>query len=63
MELIEKHIKLSTTMMITELKIVNTVDIYGHQDLEFVYGMNEKHTSIKRMFKEIKRILCRKKSQ
>ena len=57
MELIEKHIKLSTTMMITELKIVNTVDIYGHQDLEFVYGMNEKHTSIKRMFKEIKRIL------
>ena len=57
MELIEKHIKLSTNMMLTELKIVNTVDIYGHQDLEFVYGMNEKHTSIKRMFKEIKRIL------
>ena len=59
MELIEKHIKLSTNMMLTELKIVNTVDIYGHQDLEFVYGMNEKHTSIKTMFKEIKRILCR----
>ncbi len=63
MELIQKHIKLSTTMMVTELKIVNTIDIYGHQDLEFVYGMNEKHTSIKRMFKEIKRILWRKKSQ
>jgi len=63
MELIQKHIKLSTEMMITELKIVNTIDIYGHQDLEFIYGMNEKHTSIKRMFKEIKRILWRKKSQ
>ncbi len=50
-------------MMVTELKIVNTIDIYGHKDLNFVYGMNEKHTSIKRMFKEIKRILWQKKSQ
>ena len=50
-------------MMVTELKIVNTIDIYGHKDLNFVYGMNEKHTSIIRMFKEIKRILCQKKSQ
>ena len=39
------------------VKIINTIEVYGDQEYHFLYGMNEKHTNIKRMFKEIKRIL------
>ena len=48
-------------MMITSLKIVNAVEIYGDKKLNFVYGMNERHGSFKRMFKELKRIIWQKR--
>lgn len=63
MELIKKHIKVSTQLMIASLKTVNTVELYGEPDYNFVYGLQEKHTSIKKMYKEIKRIIWQKKSQ
>ena len=54
---LKKHIQLSSTLMLNQLKIINTIEVYGDKEYHFLYGMNEKHTSIKRMFKEIKRIL------
>ena len=48
--------------MLTQLKIINIMELYGEGEYDFLYGMNEKHTSFIRMFKEIKRILWRKKS-
>ena len=47
--------------MLTQLKIINIMELYGQEEYDFLYGMNEKHTSFVRMFKEIKRTLCRKK--
>ena len=32
---------------------------YKDKELDFAYGMQEYHTSFKRMFKQIIRILCR----
>tara|TARA_R100001163_G_C4994838_1_gene146097 strand:- start:439 stop:621 length:183 start_codon:yes stop_codon:yes gene_type:complete len=54
---LKEHIQLSSTLMLNQLKIINTIEVYGDKDYHFLYGMNEKHTNIKRMFKEIKRIL------
>ena len=54
---LKEHIQLSSTLMLNQLKIINTIEVYGDQEYHFLYGMNEKHRSIKRMFKEIKRIL------
>ena len=54
---LKEHIQLSSTLMLNQLKIINTIEVYRDKDYHFLYGMNEKHTSIKRMFKEIKRIL------
>ena len=56
------HIELSAQMMLTQLKMINRIELFGRDEYDFIYGMNEKHTSFKRMFKEIKR-LCHKKSQ
>lgn len=58
---LKAHIQLCSTLMLNQLKIINTIEIYGDKDYHFLYGMNEKHTSFKRMFKEIKRILCLKR--
>ena len=58
---LKNHIQLSSVMMLTSLRIVNTVDIYGNKKLNFVYGMNERHASFKRMFKEFKRIIWQKR--
>jgi|TARA_R100000808_G_C2153391_1_gene163524 hypothetical protein len=58
---LKNHIQLSSVMMITSLKIVNAVEIYGDKKLNFVYGMNERHGSFKRMFKELKRIIWQKR--
>ena len=32
---------------------------YKDKELDFAYGMEEYHTSFRRMFKQIKRIVCR----
>jgi len=48
---------LSSIMMLTQLRIINTIELHGEKEYCFLYGMNEKHDSFKRMFKEIKRII------
>ena len=57
---LKAHIQLCSTLMLTQLRLINTIEVYGDKEYHFLYGMSEKHTSIKRMFKEIKRILCLK---
>ncbi len=59
---LKQHIKLSTKLMLIQLKTINKIELYGREEYCFLYGRNEKHTSFKRMFKEILR-LWRKKSQ
>ena len=49
--------------MITELKLINKIELHGDREYCFIYGMNEKHDSFKRMFKEIKRILWLRKEK
>ena len=51
---LKNHIQLSSVMMLTSLRIVNTVDIYGDKKLNFVYGMNERHGSLKECLKNLK---------
>ena len=58
---LKNHIQLCSIMMITELKLINKIELHGDREYCFIYGMNEKHDSFKRMFKEIKRILWLKK--
>jgi len=43
--------------MLTQLRIINTIEVHGEREYLFLYGMNERHASFRRMFKEIKRIL------
>jgi len=58
---LKNHIQASTTMMITGMKLINRIDIHGEREYCFLYGMNEKHASFTRMFKEIKRIIWLKR--
>jgi len=46
--------------MLAQLKIINTIEL-KNKEYDFLYGLNYKHTSFKRMFKELKRIIWRKK--
>lgn len=57
---LKKYIKSISTSMIAQLKTINEFELYGQKEYDFLYGHNEKHTSIKRMFKEIKRIWLKK---
>ena len=49
----------STANLIT--KSIDHLQLVEHKDkeLDFAYGMQEYHTSFKRMFKELKRIIWR----
>tara|TARA_R100000656_G_C3881815_1_gene114588 strand:- start:316 stop:495 length:180 start_codon:yes stop_codon:yes gene_type:complete len=57
---LKNHIQLCAVTMMAQLKIFNKIELYGHNEYDFIYGMNEKHASIKRMFKEIKRLWHKK---
>ena len=57
---LNNYMKLSAISMLAQLKIINSVEL-PQKDYDFLYGLNEKHASFKRMFKEIKRIIWRKK--
>lgn len=46
--------------MLAQLKIINAIDL-PQEEYDFLFGLSERHTSFKRMFKELKRILWRKK--
>tara|TARA_R100000479_G_C6386734_1_gene203277 strand:- start:987 stop:1166 length:180 start_codon:yes stop_codon:yes gene_type:complete len=56
---LKNHIQFSTISMIAQLKIRNSIELKDKQ-YDFLYGLNEKHSSFKRMFKELKRIIWRK---
>ena len=56
-----KYIDVVGLSMIIQLNAINKMELYGRKEYNFLYGMNEKHASYKRMFKEIKRVLWRKR--
>jgi len=47
--------------MMAQLKAINEFELHGQKEYMFLYGHNERHTSLKRMFNEIKRLLWLKK--
>ena len=55
---LKKYIEETTKLIIPSIDNLQLVE-YKDEDLDFVYGMEEYHTSFRRMFKQIKRIVCR----
>jgi len=55
---LRQYIEATAKTMIPLIDHIQLVD-YKDEELDFVYGMEEHHTSFRRMFKEIKRILWR----
>lgn len=55
---LRQYIEATAKTMIPLIDHIQLVD-YKDKELDFVYGMEEYHTSFRRMFKEIKRILWR----
>ena len=57
---LKKYIENTTKIIIPAIDNIQLVD-YKNKELDFVYGMEEYHTSFRRMFKEIIRIICQKR--
>ena len=55
---LKKYIQATTKLIIPSIDHIQLVE-YKNKKLDFVYGMEEYHTSFKRMFKQIIRIICR----
>ena len=55
---LRQYIEATAKTMIPLIDHIELVD-YKDKELDFVYGMEQYHTSFRRMFKEIKRILWR----
>jgi len=55
---LKNYIKDTAKFIIPVIDHIQLVD-YKEKELDFVYGMEEYHTSFRRMFKQIIRILCR----
>mgnify|MGYP003134651029 CR=1 FL=1 len=55
---LKKYIEETTKLIIPTIDNLQLVE-YKDKELDFVYGMEEYHTSFRRMFKQIKRIVCR----
>ena len=53
---LKKYIEATSDLIIPSIDHLQLVD-YKEKELDFVYGMQEYHTSFRRMFKEIIRIL------
>jgi len=56
---LKKYIEATSDLIIPSIDHLQLVD-YKEKELDFVYGMQEYHTSFRRMFKEIIRILWRR---
>tara|TARA_R100001463_G_scaffold136098_2_gene200654 strand:- start:607 stop:780 length:174 start_codon:yes stop_codon:yes gene_type:complete len=54
---LKHHIETTSKMIIPIVDNIQLVE-YKNKELNFVYGMQEYHTSFIRMFKQIIRILC-----
>ena len=57
MELV-KYIKATSKLITPSIEHLQLVE-YRDKELDFAYGMEEYHTSFRRMFKQIIRIICR----
>ena len=55
---LKQYIQSITKIIIPAIDNIQLVE-YKNKELDFVYGMQEYHTSIRRMFKQIIRIICR----
>jgi len=55
---LKNYIKDTIKLIIPVIDHIQLVE-YKDKELDFVYGMEEYHTSFKRMFKQIKRIIWR----
>jgi len=55
---LKKYIEATSDLIIPSIDHLQLVD-YKEKELDFAYGMQEYHTSFRRMFKEILRIICR----
>ena len=56
---LKKYIENTTKIIIPTIDNIQLVE-YKNKELDFAYGMQEYHTSFKRMLKEIIRIIWRK---
>ena len=55
---LKKYIEETTKLIIPTIDNLQLVE-YKDKELDFAYGMEEYHTSFRRMFKQIIRIICR----
>jgi len=55
---LKKYIEATSKMIVPLIDHIQLVE-YKDKELDFIYGMEEHHTSFKRMFKQIMRILWR----
>jgi hypothetical protein len=55
---LKKYIENTTKIIIPAIDNIQLVE-YKNKELDFVYGMQEYHTSFRRMFKQIIRIIFR----
>ena len=55
---LKNYIKNTTKVITPAIDNIQLVD-YKDKELDFVYGMQEYHTSFRRMFKQIMRIVWR----
>ena len=55
---LKEYIQDNAKFIIPSIDHIQLVE-YKNEELDFVYGMEQYHTSFKRMFKQIKRIICR----
>ena len=55
---LKNYIKATAKLVVPSIDHLQLVE-YKDKELDFVYGMDEYHTSFKRMFKQIIRILWR----
>ena len=55
---LKKYIEQTTKLIIPSIDHLQLVD-YKDKELDFVYGLQEYHTSFRRMFKQIIRIIWR----
>ena len=56
---LKKYIENTSKIIMPSIDHLQLVEYKG-KELDFAYGMQEYHTSFKRMFKEIIRIICHK---
>ena len=55
---LKKYIQATAKIIIPSIDHLQLVE-YKDKELDFAYGMEEYHTSFKRMFKQIRRIVWR----